>query len=212
MKGASELLENSSDQNEREKLIKILSHDVERIDRLITDYSQMLKDEASLSREKMKKLDLEILVKNVIDEFESNPKVIEKGIKFKIIKEKPNGYDFKLLGIDNRLEQILANLLDNALSFSPKEGQIFISIKGKKDFVSFQIIDQGPGFNETNTEKIFRRFYSNRPEKFGEHSGLGLNIVKSIVDMHGGYVQASNRSDNQKGAQIKVELPKNYNS
>ncbi len=127
-------------------------------------------------------------------------------------KEKPNGYDFKLLGIDNRLEQILANLLDNALSFSPKEGQIFISIKGKKDFVSFQIIDQGPGFNETNTEKIFRRFYSNRPEKFGEHSGLGLNIVKSIVDMHGGYVQASNRSDNQKGAQIKVELPKNYNS
>jgi len=212
LKGASELLENSSDQNEREKLIKILSHDVERIDRLITDYSQMLKDEASLSREKMKKLDLEILVKNVIDEFESNPKVIEKGIKFKIIKEKPNGYDFQLLGIDNRLEQILANLLDNALSFSPKKGQILISIKGKKDFVSFKIIDQGPGFNETNTEKIFSRFYSNRPEKFGEHSGLGLNIVKSIVDMHGGYVKALNRSDNQKGAQIKVELPKNYNS
>ena len=123
LKGASELLENSSDQNEREKLIKILSHDVERIDRLITDYSQMLKDEASLSREKMKKLDLEILVKNVIDEFESNPKVIEKDIKFKIIKEKPNGYDFQLLGIDNRLEQILANLLDNALSFSPKKAK-----------------------------------------------------------------------------------------
>ena len=145
LKGASELLENSSDKNEREKLIKILSHDVERIDRLITDYSQMLKDEASLSREKMKKLDLQVLVKNVIDEFESNSKVIEKG------------------------------------------------------------------FSETNTEKIFRRFYSNRPEKFGEHSGLGLNIVKSIVQMHGGNVTASNRSDNQKGAQIEVELPKKYN-
>ena len=211
LKGASELLENSSDKNEREKLIKILSHDVERIDRLITDYSQMLKDEASLSREKMKKLDLQVLVKNVIDEFESNSKVIDKGIKFKIIKEKPNGYDFKLFGIDNRLEQILANLLDNALSFSPNQGQVLVSIKGHKDFVSFKIKDQGPGFSETNTEKIFKRFYSNRPEKFGEHSGLGLNIVKSIVQMHGGNVRASNRSDNQKGAQIEVELPKKYN-
>ena len=100
LKGASELLENSSDRNEREKLIKILSHDVERIDRLITDYSQMLKDEASLSREKMKKIDLQVLVKNVVDEFESNSKVIEKNIKFKIIKDKPNGYDFQLFGID----------------------------------------------------------------------------------------------------------------
>ncbi len=211
LKGASELLENSSDKNEREKLIKILSHDVERIDRLITDYSQMLKDEASLSREKMKKIDLEVLVKNVIDEFESNSKVIEKGIKFKIVREKPNGYDFQLLGIDNRLEQILANLLDNALSFSPKMGQILILIKGHKNQVSFKIKDQGPGFSETNTDKIFRRFYSNRPEKFGEHSGLGLNIVKSIVEMHGGTVRASNRLDNQRGAQIEVQLPKKYN-
>ena len=115
LKGASELLESTSDQNERLKLIKILSHDVERIDRLITDYSQMLKDEASLSREKMKKLDLQVLVKNVIDEFKSNSSVIEKEIKFKIVKEKPNGYDFQLLGIDNRLEQILSNLLYNAI-------------------------------------------------------------------------------------------------
>ena len=171
----------------------------------------MLKDEASLSREKMKKLDLQVLVKNVVDEFESNSKVIEKNIKFKIIKEKPNGYDFQLFGIDNRLEQILANFLDNALSFSPSKGQVSIYIKGKKDTVSFKIKDQGPGFSETNTDKIFKRFYSNRPEKFGEHSGLGLNIVKSIVEMHGGNVQASNRTDNQKGAQIEVELPKKYN-
>ena len=211
LRGASELLENTQDKNDREKLIKILSHDVARIDRLITDYSQMLKDEASLSREKMKKIDLQVLVKNVVDEFESNSKVIEKNIKFKVIKEKPNGYDFQLFGIDNRLEQILANLLDNALSFSPNKGQVSIYIKGKKDTVSFSVKDQGPGFSETNTDKIFKRFYSNRPEKFGEHSGLGLNIVKSIVEMHGGNVQASNRTDNQRGAQIEVVLPKKYN-
>ena len=210
LKGASELLENTTDKNEREKLIKILSHDVERIDRLITDYSQMLKDEASLSREKMKKLDLQLLVKNVIDEFKSNSNVSEKDIKFKIIKEKPNGYDLQLFGIDNRLEQILANLLDNAVSFSPKGGEILIILKGSKNTVSFKVKDQGPGFTEINTEKIFKRFYSNRPEKFGEHSGLGLNIVNSIVEMHGGNVRALNRSDKKGGAEIEVQLPKKY--
>ena len=207
LKGASELLENTSDKNERVKLIKILSHDVERIDRLITDYSQMLKDEASLSREKMKKLDLQVLVKNVIDEFQSNSKVNEKGIRFKIIKEKPNGFDFVLFGIDNRLEQILANLLDNAVSFSPQNGEISIFLKGNKDTVSFKIKDQGPGFSETNTEKIFKRFYSNRPEKFGEHSGLGLNIVKNLVELHGGIIVASNNPD-KIGARVEISFPK----
>jgi len=69
------------------------------------------------------------------------------------------------------------------------------------------IKDQGPGFNENNTDKIFKRFYSNRPEKFGEHSGLGLNIVKNIIEMHDGKITALNRQDNEKGAQIEVTLP-----
>ena len=69
------------------------------------------------------------------------------------------------------------------------------------------IKDQGPGFKETNTDRIFKRFYSNRPEKFGEHSGLGLNIVKNIIEMHDGKVVASNRKDKEKGAQIEVTLP-----
>ncbi|MDC0344527.1 sensor histidine kinase, partial [Pelagibacteraceae bacterium] len=69
------------------------------------------------------------------------------------------------------------------------------------------IKDEGPGFNETSTQKIFKRFYSNRPTKFGEHSGLGLNIVKNIVELHKGRISASNRVD-VKGAQIEVLLPK----
>ena len=92
------------------------------------------------------------------------------------------------------------------ISFSRVPPKWFI--KGNKDTVSFTIKDQGPGFSETNTEKIFKRFYSNRPEKFGEHSGLGLNIVKSIVEMHRGHVRALNRSDKQGGAEIEVELLK----
>ena len=105
----------------------------------------------------------------------------------------------------------MANLLDNAISFSPKNSDIIIDIQNKIDTISLKIKDNGPGFSETNTEKIFKRFYSNRPEKFGEHSGLGLNIVNSIVEMHGGNVRALNRSDKQNGAEIEVQLPKKYN-
>jgi len=208
LKGASELLDNTTDTMERGKLIKILSHDVERIERLITDYSQMLKDEASLSREKMKVLDIKRLIKNVIDEFNNNNSVTEKNIKFFVNKKNLNGQKLELFGIENRLEQVLANLLDNAVSFSPKNGEILIDIQSEKDNIIVRIKDSGPGFSEVNTEKIFKRFYSNRPEKFGEHSGLGLNIVKSIVEMHGGSVRALNRSDVKNGAEIELELPK----
>ena len=208
LKGASELLDSTNDKTEREKLIRILSHDVERIERLITDYSQMLKDEASLSREKMKVLDIQNLIKNVVDEFSNNNSVTEKNIKFVVSKKNLNGKKLELFGIENRLEQVLANLFDNAVSFSPKNSEILINIQSDKDNIIVKIKDSGPGFSEVNTEKIFKRFYSNRPEKFGEHSGLGLNIVKSIVEMHGGSVRALNRSDIKKGAQIELELPK----
>ena len=208
LKGASELLENTTDKIERSKLIKILSHDVERIERLITDYSQMLKDEASLSREKMKVFEIQTLVNNVVEEFKSNNSVTDKNIKFIINKNSLNGHDFKVLGIRNRLEQVLANLIDNAISFSPKNSEIIIDINYKEEIISLKVKDNGPGFSETNTEKVFKRFYSNRPEKFGEHSGLGLNIVKSIVEMHGGKVRALNRSDVKNGAEIELQLPK----
>jgi len=208
LKGASELLETTPDQSDRKKLIEILSHDVSRIDRLITDYSQMLKDEASLSREKMKTLNLEDLIKNIVEEFNNNSAAIEKNIKFKIIREKLNGKDLQLAGIWNRLEQVFANCFANAVSFSPDNGNILVNITSNKDMILIKIKDEGPGFTEGNTEKIFGRFYSNRPKKFGEHSGLGLNIVKSIVEMHEGKIKASNRSDGKNGAEIELQLPR----
>ena len=124
------------------------------------------------------------------------------------MKEKLNGYEPKVMGIETRLEQVLANLLDNAVSFSPKNSDISINVMNNKENILIKVKDSGPGFKEDNTEKIFKRFYSNRPEKFGEHSGLGLNIVKSIVEMHGGKVKASNRSDDENGAEIEIQLPK----
>ena len=103
---------------------------------------------------------------------------------------------------------MIANLLDNAISFSQVNSSIEIDIgdEDKSFFVSIK--DEGPGFTEKNTEKIFNRFYSNRPENFGEHSGLGLNIVKNIVELHKGKIIASNRKDLIAGAEIKVILPK----
>ena len=167
----------------------------------------MLKDEASLSREKMKILNLKELVKDVTEEFNNNKSLISKNIKFKIQHEKPNGHQANILGVKSRLEQVLANLIDNAISFSPLGGNIIISIKTSNEFVSLVVKDEGPGFKEIKTERIFKRFYSNRPEKFGEHSGLGLNIVKNIIEMHDGKIIASNRTDKPHGAQLEVIIP-----
>ena len=106
-----------------------------------------------------------------------------------------------------KLEQIIANLLDNAVSFSPSNGKISIICDIKKKDAQLIIEDEGPGFNEKNIDQVFNRFYSNRPEKFGEHSGLGLNIVKNIIELHGGSILASNQPSNKNGARIEVLLP-----
>ena len=211
LKGASEILDNTNDPDKRKKLLKIINHDVERIERLITDYSQMLKDEASLSRTKMKKINLLNVIDSVVDDFNNNFLNSKKKLKIYVSTSNLNGLKPNVLGVENRLEQILANVLDNAVSFSPDGGKIEVLCNANKSKVQLSIIDEGPGFNETNVNQIFSRFYSNRPEKFGEHSGLGLNIVKNIIELHGGTIQASNRNAAKKGAKIDIFFPL-YNS
>ena len=206
LKSASDIISETEDKEKREKLVKILSHDVERIERLITDYSQMLKDEVALSTEKMNKIDLISIVQSVVDDF-NNIYIEKRGIKIELIANNSKK-DFKILGIENRIEQILANLLDNAISFSKDKQKIIVEIeKNQNDQVILRVIDQGQGFKEKKLTKIFDRFYSNRPDKFGEHSGLGLNIVKNLVELHSGIIDASNNTD-QGGARIEIVFPK----
>jgi two-component system sensor histidine kinase ChvG len=207
LKGASELLDKTSEQKDRKKLLDIINHDVERIERLITDYSQMLKDEASLSREKMFKIDLSKIIKNVVEDFKQNTLIQEKKIEIVIIDKRSLKKTSHILGIESRIEQVIANLLDNAISFSKTNDKILIETKElqKEFFIYFK--DEGPGFKEKNIDNIFKRFYSNRPQNFGEHSGLGLNIVKNIIELHKGRIKAMNRVD-KNGAQIEVLLPK----
>ena len=207
LKGASEILDDTLDGEKRKKLIKVISHDVERIERLITDYSQMLKDEASLSRAKMEKIDLSNVVNSVVEDFNSDLSNLNKNIEIKINRNDLNGAKLNVLGVESKLEQIIANLLDNAVSFSPSNSKIFVTCGIKKKQIQLNIEDEGSGFNEKNINKVFDRFYSNRPEKFGEHSGLGLNIVKNIVELHGGSIMASNQPNGKKGARIEILLP-----
>ena len=167
----------------------------------------MLKDEASLSRAKMTKIDLSSVVNSVVEDFNSDLLNSKKNIKININNSNLNGSKLNVLGVESKLEQIVANLLDNAVSFSPSNSKISVLCNIKKKDAQLIIEDEGPGFNEKNIDKIFNRFYSNRPEKFGEHSGLGLNIVKNIIELHGGSILASNQAGNKKGARIEVLLP-----
>ena len=203
LKSASDIISETDNKELRNKLVGIVSHDVERIERLITDYSQMLKDEAAISSERMKKIDLSNIAKSVVDDFNS---IYESKRSIGIKLNTNGGKKYIILGIENRIEQIIANLLENSISFSEDNQEIIVEISKKQnDKLSLVVIDEGIGFIEKNTDKIFNRFYSNRPEKFGEHSGLGLNIVKNLVELHNGEIIATNNKN--KGAKVEIIFP-----
>ena len=206
LKSASEILNETDDQSQRSKLISILNHDVQRIERLITDYSQILKDEVALSKEKMKKINLKLIARSVVDDF-NNIYEAKRGIKI-MLNDQDDQEEYFINGIENRIEQIIANLLDNSISFSDNNKKILVAVsKNEKDEIILKVTDEGKGFKEKNTKKIFDRFYSNRPDNFGEHSGLGLNIVKNLAELHGASISAANNTA-QKGANIEIIFPK----
>tara|TARA_B100000427_G_C15241509_1_gene478020 strand:- start:208 stop:684 length:477 start_codon:yes stop_codon:yes gene_type:complete len=155
----------------------------------------------------MTKIDLSNVVISVVEDFNSDLINSNKNIKINVKQSNLNGSKLNILGVESKLEQIVANLLDNAVSFSPHNSKISVLCGLKEKKAQLIIEDEGPGFNEENIDKIFNRFYSNRPEKFGEHSGLGLNIVKNIIELHGGSITASNHLGSKKGARIEVLLP-----
>ena len=204
LKSASEILKDTKDINQRTKLLDILTHDVQRIERLITDYSQMLKDEVALSKEQMKKLNIQPIIQSVVDDY-NNIYKFKKNIS--INYQNDGKSEYLINGIENRIEQIVANLLDNSISFSEDGSEVIVNVSnGIEKKIIVKILDEGQGFKEKDTSKIFNRFYSNRPENFGEHSGLGLNIVKNLVELHDGKIEASNRLDKQ-GAMIEIKFP-----
>ncbi len=206
LKSASEIISDTTDKDKQEKLLKIMTHDVSRIDRLITDYSQILKDELAISSEQMEDLDLKPIIESVVDDF-NNIYIEKKNVNIKLNTSGSKNYIIK--GISNRIEQIIANLLDNAVSFSKKGSIVYVNLDKNENYTFLKVSDEGEGFKESDIKKVFDRFYSNRPENFGEHSGLGLNIVKNLVQIHKGQIYASNSPKG--GAMIEIKFPKSYN-
>ncbi len=206
LKGASDLLNLTKDERQKVKLLKVLSNDVERIERLITDYSQVLKDEASQSRAVAKNFDIVSLIESIIEDFNLDTINQKKKIRF-VFENQINTKKAVIFGIESRIEQVIANLLDNSVSFSPLNSLITINLFEDKNNYRILIADQGPGFDENNLDKVFERFYSDRPDdQDGSHSGLGLNIVKNIIDSHKGVIKVYNKLHSE-GAIVDITLP-----
>ena len=205
LKAASELLPNAKDSEKKNRLLGILNDDVVRIERLITDYSNMLKGEALEAKLQLTKFDLIKLINKVAEEYQQVINNTKKNISIEInnlIKKKTF-----IIGFESRIQQVISNILENSISFSPEKSILKIKIERVKNDAKIIITDEGPGFNESNIGKVFERFYSNRPkEMFGQHSGLGLNIVKNIVESHKGHIEAYNL-DGSRGAAIEIDLP-----
>ena len=205
LKAASELLPNAKDSEKKNRLFGILNDDVVRIERLITDYSNMLKGEALEAKLQLTKFDLIKLINKVAEEYQQVINNTKKNISIEInnlIKKKTF-----IIGFESRIQQVISNILENSISFSPEKSILKIKIERVKNDAKIIITDEGPGFNESNIGKVFERFYSNRPkEMFGQHSGLGLNIVKNIVESHKGHIKAYNL-DGSRGAAIEIDLP-----
>ena len=172
---------------------------------MVTDISNASRLDAELSRENMKNIDIKTIIKNIINFYNKNNKLIlfkfEKNIKYRI------------LGNQQRLSQVFTNIFDNALSFNKKNKKIEIYLKGNKNLITIYVDDFGPGLPKQNSEKIFDRFYTERPkgEKFGEHSGLGLSISKQIIEVHNGSKTAQNRinkNGQDSGARFTIILKK----
>jgi len=204
LRSAIDSLGKVEDEDLRRQLIDIASHDVRRIDRLVTEISDASRIDAELSRAVFEEFDLAVLTAAIIERRDHRDE--NEGVTVKL--KKPMG-SVRVKGVPTRIERVIDNLLDNAVSFSPPDGLIDVSVTIDDEWAAVAICDQGRGIPEDAREKVFHRFHSDRPdaEDFGNHSGLGLAIGRTIAEAHGGTLSASDRPDHKSGACVKLVLP-----
>lgn len=213
LKSAVETAARIKDPDSRQKLMDIIHHDVQRLDRLISDISDASRLDAELSRDELKEVDLKALIYNLADAYKKPMDRVRDQYDENSIQITLGGDHeaYFVLGNEERLGQVFGNLISNALSFSPDDGKIVISILKQNDYLKISIMDDGPGIPDNKLHDIFERFYTERPkdEGYGNHSGLGLSISKQIIETHGGKIWAENRVDETgktRGAVFNVEL------
>lgn len=189
----------------RKQLMDVAHADVLRMDRLISDISDASRIDAQLAKAKFETIDLGDMIEQLIASRESRNADGDVSIAF----ARPRRGIAQVMGEDLRLERVLTNLFDNAVSFSPAGGLVEVAATRSGDDVIIRIMDQGPGIPANEREAVFRRFHSERPtsEGFGEHSGLGLAIARTIVEGHHGSISVHDREDGQRGASFQIMLP-----
>jgi len=209
LRSAVETVVRLKDPNQQKKLMSIISDDVGRLDRLISDISDASRLDAELSRGEDRSVDVAAMLAMLADIHNTTT---TDDVMVNLERTDGNSGPLNVSGQEGRLAQLFRNLISNAYSFSPTEGRITISVCRQGGMIRIDVDDEGPGIPPGAEHRIFERFYTERPqkEKFGTHSGLGLNISTQIVDAHEGTIEATNRTDisgNIIGARFTVRLP-----
>ena len=193
LRSAVETLPIAKTDESRARLLTVIQHDVKRLDRLITDISDASRLDAELQRQEAAPVDLAKLLNTLTTV--ANEVKRDDGVRVTLRFEGGGMRAFQVPGHDSRLGQIVDNLIENACSFSPPNGTVRITCRRLKTHVEILVDDDGPGVRPDAVEKVFERFYTDRPHQgFGQNSGLGLSISKQIVEAHGGTIWVENRT------------------
>ena len=205
LRSALESLSKVKDEELRRQLTGIADHDLRRIDRLITEIAEAGRIDAELSRTRFLPVDMLALAQSLVA-----ARVVRASDPGCRIEVRPIGAGpWHVPGDAARLERVLENLLDNAVSFSPPGGTVAVTLEPQGDMLELAVSDDGPGIPAEAREKVFERFHSLRPqsEDFGSHSGLGLAIARTIAEAHDGSLTAKDRPDGHRGACMVLHLP-----
>ena len=214
LRSAVETLPLAKTDESRSRLLNIIQHDVKRLDRLISDISDASRLDAELQRQEAAPVDMTKLLSTLVAV--ANEVKREDGVKVTLRFEGGGMRAFQAPGHDSRLGQVVDNLIENARSFSPPDGTVRVTCRRLRQQIEIFVDDDGPGVRPEVREKVFERFYTDRPQQgFGQNSGLGLSISKQIVDAHGGAIWVENRTgslgpDGESkvlGARFIVRLP-----
>jgi two-component system sensor histidine kinase ChvG len=211
LRSAVETAARIKDPEKQRRLMAVIQHDVERLDRLISDISDASRLDAEMSRLERAPVTLSTMLGTLVEIHDATRDEDDTGPR--LVLDLPERNDPLIVeGKESRLVQVVQNLIGNAISFSPPGGRILVRGAHIGESVQVTVEDDGPGIPDGKLEAIFDRFYTERPsgEEFGNHSGLGLSISKQIVEAHGGKIIAENRRNAEGGvigARFVVCLP-----
>ncbi|MBN9014325.1 MAG: sensor histidine kinase [Rhizobiales bacterium] len=214
LRSAVETLPLAKTDTSRARLLEVIEHDVRRLDRLISDISDASRLDAELQRQDVAPVELRRLLTTLTSVANETRLGHDVGVETRF--EGGPADTFSVPGHDSRLGQVISNLVVNAQSFSEPGGKVHVTCRRVKSEIEIVVDDNGPGIRDDALERIFERFYTDRPHQgFGQNSGLGLSISKQIIEAHRGRIWAENRKgpadeDGQPtvaGARFVVRLP-----